>query len=212
MQKKQLETLLYSAGGVIALLAVLDRGQLPRERDQRPRRPDQGNVYTLSPGTRAVLSQARSAGARSGSITPRAARAVPVGAQDLRKPRRGPARRVQGGRRRQGDHREIQPGARFRRRGLGHARRRRGPAHQHRREVLPRALGVLPRPEGGDPGAHRPTASDCSSTTSRAAIAQVSAAKKPVIGVMSALPVTGPAAQPDAASSSRPRRGCWSRS
>ena len=57
MQKKQLETLLYSTGGVIALLVVLIAlnfifGVFNLRADLT-----QGNVYTLSPGTRAILGK-----------------------------------------------------------------------------------------------------------------------------------------------------------
>jgi ABC-type uncharacterized transport system involved in gliding motility auxiliary subunit len=57
MQKKQLETLLYSTGGVIALVAILVAvnfilGVLNLRADLT-----QGSVYTLSPGTKTVLSR-----------------------------------------------------------------------------------------------------------------------------------------------------------
>jgi ABC-type uncharacterized transport system involved in gliding motility auxiliary subunit len=57
MQKKQLETLLYSTGGVIALLVVLVAvnfifGVFNLRADLT-----QGHVYTLSPGTRAILGK-----------------------------------------------------------------------------------------------------------------------------------------------------------
>jgi gliding motility-associatede transport system auxiliary component len=57
MQKKQLETLLYSTGGIIALLVVLVAlnfifGVFNFRADLT-----QGNVYTLSPGTRAILGK-----------------------------------------------------------------------------------------------------------------------------------------------------------
>ncbi|OHE89575.1 MAG: hypothetical protein A3G75_13655 [Verrucomicrobia bacterium RIFCSPLOWO2_12_FULL_64_8] len=57
MRKKQLETLLYSAGGVIVLLAALIAanfivGALSLRADLT-----EGDVYTLSPGTRAILAK-----------------------------------------------------------------------------------------------------------------------------------------------------------
>ena len=73
MQKKQLETLLYSTGGVIALLAVLVALNFLASAFNVRADLTEGNVYTLSPGTKAILSQARSAGAASASITRRAA-------------------------------------------------------------------------------------------------------------------------------------------
>jgi len=57
MQKKPLETLLYSTGGILALVAVLIAanfivGALSLRADLT-----QGSVYTLSPGTRSVLAR-----------------------------------------------------------------------------------------------------------------------------------------------------------
>ena len=57
MQKKQLETLLYSTGGIIALVVVLIAanfliGFLNVRADLT-----EGDVYTLSPGSRAELAK-----------------------------------------------------------------------------------------------------------------------------------------------------------
>src|SRR5687768_671995 len=57
MQRKQLETLLYSTGGIIALVAILIAvnflvGFLNARADLT-----EGDVYTLSPGTRSVLAK-----------------------------------------------------------------------------------------------------------------------------------------------------------
>ena len=73
MQKKQLETLLYSTGGVIALLAVLIAVNFLISAFNLRADLTQGSVYTLSPGTKAILGQARGAGASSASTTRRAA-------------------------------------------------------------------------------------------------------------------------------------------
>ncbi len=57
MRKKQLETLLYSTGGVLVLLAVLIAGNfIFGVLNLRVDLTD-GDVYTLSPGTRAVLAK-----------------------------------------------------------------------------------------------------------------------------------------------------------
>ncbi|MGQ0751507.1 MAG: Gldg family protein [Betaproteobacteria bacterium] len=57
MQKKGLETLLYSAGGVIALAAILIAVNFLLGAFNARVDLTQGNVYTLSPGTRAILSR-----------------------------------------------------------------------------------------------------------------------------------------------------------
>jgi len=57
MQKKHLETLLYSTGGVIALLAVLVAFNFLLSIVNVRADLTQGSVYTLSPGTRAVVSK-----------------------------------------------------------------------------------------------------------------------------------------------------------
>src|SRR5262245_66581315 len=57
MQKKQLETLLYSTGGVIALLAVLVAFNFIVSAFNLRADLTEGSVYTLSPGTRSILSK-----------------------------------------------------------------------------------------------------------------------------------------------------------
>jgi len=57
MQRKQLETLLYSTGGMIALLAVLIAVNFIFGAFNLRADLTEGDVYTLSPGTRAVLSK-----------------------------------------------------------------------------------------------------------------------------------------------------------
>jgi len=57
MQKRALETLLYSAGGVIALAAILIAANFLIGAFNARVDLTQGDVYTLSPGTRAILSK-----------------------------------------------------------------------------------------------------------------------------------------------------------
>lgn len=57
MQKRALETLLYSAGGVIALAAILIAANFLIGAFNMRADLTQGDVYTLSPGTRAILSK-----------------------------------------------------------------------------------------------------------------------------------------------------------
>ncbi|MBI4207318.1 MAG: GldG family protein [Betaproteobacteria bacterium] len=57
MQKRALETLLYSAGGVIALAAILVAANFLMGAFNARVDLTQGNVYTLSPGTKAILSK-----------------------------------------------------------------------------------------------------------------------------------------------------------
>jgi ABC-type uncharacterized transport system involved in gliding motility auxiliary subunit len=57
MAKKQSETLWYSAGGVIALVAILIAANFILGAFNARVDLTQGNVYTLSPGTRAILGK-----------------------------------------------------------------------------------------------------------------------------------------------------------
>jgi ABC-type uncharacterized transport system involved in gliding motility auxiliary subunit len=57
MQKKPLETLLYSAGGVIALAVILIAANFLLGAFNARVDLTEGNVYTLSPGTKAILSK-----------------------------------------------------------------------------------------------------------------------------------------------------------
>jgi ABC-type uncharacterized transport system involved in gliding motility auxiliary subunit len=57
MQKRQLETVLYSTGGVIALLAVLVAFNFLASAVTLRADLTEGNVYTLSSGTKAVLAK-----------------------------------------------------------------------------------------------------------------------------------------------------------
>jgi ABC-type uncharacterized transport system involved in gliding motility auxiliary subunit len=57
MQRKQLETLLYSTGGVIALVAVLIAFNFLASVVNLRADLTEGNVYTLSSGTKAILSK-----------------------------------------------------------------------------------------------------------------------------------------------------------
>ncbi|MCC7486793.1 MAG: Gldg family protein [Burkholderiales bacterium] len=57
MQKKQLETLLYSTGGVVALLAVLVAFNFLASAVNFRADLTDGDVYTLSPGTKSVLAK-----------------------------------------------------------------------------------------------------------------------------------------------------------
>lgn len=57
MNKKHLETVLYSAGGVAALLAILIATNFIISALNLRADLTQGSVYTLSPGTRAILSK-----------------------------------------------------------------------------------------------------------------------------------------------------------
>ena len=101
MQKRQLETLLYSTGGVIALVAVLVALNFLVSAINVRADLTEGNVYTLSPGTKAILSKLE-APVRIRLLLHAGQQRRAGRAEDLRAARRGPARRVQGGRRRQG--------------------------------------------------------------------------------------------------------------
>jgi ABC-type uncharacterized transport system involved in gliding motility auxiliary subunit len=57
MQKKQLETLLYSTGGIIALVVLLVAANFLLSFVNARADLTEGDVYTLSPGTRAVLGK-----------------------------------------------------------------------------------------------------------------------------------------------------------
>jgi ABC-type uncharacterized transport system involved in gliding motility auxiliary subunit len=57
MQKKQLETLLYSTGGIVALLVVLIAVNFILGVFNLRADLTQGSVYTLSPGTRSILGK-----------------------------------------------------------------------------------------------------------------------------------------------------------
>lgn len=57
MQKRALETFLYSAGGVIALAAILIAANFLLSAFNARVDLTQGNVYTLSPGTKAILAK-----------------------------------------------------------------------------------------------------------------------------------------------------------
>ncbi len=57
MQKKGLETLLYSAGGVVLLAAILIAANFLVSAFNARVDLTQGSVYTLSPGTRAILAK-----------------------------------------------------------------------------------------------------------------------------------------------------------
>ena len=57
MQKRALETLLYSAGGVIALAVILIAANFLLGAWNARADLTDGNVYTLSPGTRAILEK-----------------------------------------------------------------------------------------------------------------------------------------------------------
>ena len=61
-QENNLETLLYSAGGVIALVVILIAVNFLISAFNARVDLTEGSVYTLSPGTKAILVQARSAG------------------------------------------------------------------------------------------------------------------------------------------------------
>ena len=57
MQRKQLETLLYSTGGIVALVAVLIAANFILSAFNLRADLTEGDVYTLSPGTRQVLGK-----------------------------------------------------------------------------------------------------------------------------------------------------------
>ena len=57
MNKKHLETMLYSAGGVAALIVILIAGNFIISTLNLRADLTEGSVYTLSPGTRAILSK-----------------------------------------------------------------------------------------------------------------------------------------------------------
>ena len=152
MHKKHLEHLLYSAGGVVALVVILIAANFIISSLNLRADLTQGSVYTLSPGTKAILSKLE-APVKIRFYYSQGGSALPVGLEDLRQARRGPARRIRARGQRQGHHREVQSGTRFGRRGIGHARRRRRPAHRYAGKILSRPVGRLPRPESGAAGA-----------------------------------------------------------
>ena len=57
MNKKYLETIFYSAGGVVALIVILIAGNFIISALNLRADLTQGSVYTLSPGTKAILSK-----------------------------------------------------------------------------------------------------------------------------------------------------------
>ena len=57
MQRKHLERLLYSTGGVLALVAVLIAFNFLASVVNLRADLTEGNVYTLSSGTKAILSK-----------------------------------------------------------------------------------------------------------------------------------------------------------
>ncbi|OGA25259.1 MAG: hypothetical protein A3I02_16825 [Betaproteobacteria bacterium RIFCSPLOWO2_02_FULL_67_26] len=84
MRKKQLETLLYSTGGVIALLAVLVAANFIVSAFNLRADLTQGSVYTLSPGTRAILAKLE-APVRLRLYYTQGGEAVPVGLKTFAK-------------------------------------------------------------------------------------------------------------------------------
>ena len=194
-------------------LAVLDRR---RDRGLRrassrvnfilgavPARVDltEGKLYTLSAGTRASCSPSSRRRCRSASTTRRATTTCRCGCRPSPAGSRT-CSRVPRGVERQGRHREAQPAAGLRRRGFRHARRRRGAELPIGREVLPRAGGEPCSTRRRRSRCSRPSASGCSNTTSRARSRGSTTPKKPVVGVMSALPVFGTPGNPMMAASS----------
>jgi ABC-type uncharacterized transport system involved in gliding motility auxiliary subunit len=84
MQKKPLETLLYSTGGIVALLAVLIAANFIFGVFNLRADLTQGSVYTLSPGTRAILSKLE-APVRLRLYYTQGGEAVPVGLKTFAK-------------------------------------------------------------------------------------------------------------------------------
>ena len=97
MQKRQLETLLYSTGGIIALVAILVAGNFLLGFLNLRADLTEGNVYTLSPGTRAVLAKLE-APVKLRLYYTQSGEAVPEGAISLGLPRiaQGLSREISG--------------------------------------------------------------------------------------------------------------------
>jgi ABC-type uncharacterized transport system involved in gliding motility auxiliary subunit len=84
MQKKGLETLFYSAGGVIVLAAILIAGNFLLGAFTARVDLTDGNVYTLSPGTKTILSKLE-APVRIRLYYSQGSNAVPVGLKTFAK-------------------------------------------------------------------------------------------------------------------------------
>ncbi|MBI1965271.1 MAG: GldG family protein [Betaproteobacteria bacterium] len=84
MHKKQLETLLYSTGGIVALLVVLIAANFIIGVFNLRADLTQGSVYTLSPGTRAILAKLE-APVRLRLYYTQGGEAVPVGLKTFAK-------------------------------------------------------------------------------------------------------------------------------
>ncbi|MBI3045355.1 MAG: GldG family protein [Betaproteobacteria bacterium] len=84
MRQKQLETLLYSTGGVIALVAVLIAANFIVSAFNLRADLTDGKVYTLSPGTRAILAKLE-APVRLRYYYSQGSEAVPVGLKTFAK-------------------------------------------------------------------------------------------------------------------------------
>ena len=198
---KKYEHIVYSAGGLIALVLLLVA--LNFLLALAPVRADltEGNVYTLSPGTQEGAAQPFRAG--EGEALHVAGRGGAGAAARLRAARRGPAARVPPGLRRQPGDRALQPEARLRRGGRGAARRHRAQQlNTGEKFYLGLAVSQLDRKQAI--AAISPDRERLLEYDLMRAISRVGAAKRPKIGLMAGLPVMGERFNPMTRQSSEP--------
>ena len=198
MQKKSLETILYSSAGIVVMLALVVAVNVIT--GVKPVRVDmtQEKAYTLSDGTRAMLQETGYAGENPFLL--HAKRDRHAGnrlSEKLRAQGRRLVAGIQTGRRQKSGHRKIRSAAGLGRGGFGPARRLGAAAIAGRRRILSRPRRVA----GGrsawpfrsfDPDRERQLEYDITR-----AISQVFTPEKPTVGVMSALPVFGADGQSD---------------
>jgi len=184
--RKKTESLLYSAGGLVAALIILVLLNLVLGAARGRIDLTQGKLYTLSEGTRAFLgkleSPVRSACTSARARSPCPSRRTGVG--------RGSARGVQAGRPRQGHSREARSPAGLRCRGLCDSGRRRSQVTPSGDKFYLGASISYADQKLALP-ALTPDREPLLEYDLVRAIARATVTSKPVIGVMSALPVFG---------------------
>jgi hypothetical protein len=199
MQKKSLQTILYSTAGVLVMLVISDRVQLHRRHRTRAPGPDAGeglHAFRRHPGDPQEARYARHHPLLLHAKRERDARDGV--SQGLCAQGRGPAGRVQAGGRRQAQDREIRSAAGLGRRGL------RAAWTASSRKALagggPSSISAWPssaRMRSRPFPSWIPTASGCSNTILDArAIVRTETPEKPTIGIMSPLPVFGMPSNP----------------
>ena len=195
---------------MIALVAILDRGQLSSSSAfNRARRSDRGQRLHAVPRHQGDPVEARSAGARSGFYYSQGSSAVPVGLKTF-------AKRVED---LLAEYRARVPAAKSSSRNFNPEPDSdaedsatldgvEGPADQHAGEVLSRARRCPSSIRRRRCRCWRPTASDLLEYDITRAIAQVTCAQEAGRRRHERAAGAGPAAEPDDSSSSRPSRGC----